>query len=470
MKLRLTLLTMLLTSGLLSAQMGTPLQPENWKLDIVHRNKGRLPLKGLVVKQSPAEIEMLVVFRKTGTPTVVMKDRVQRDDIARLDLLDEKEREQLTTRLDTLSRERKVLSAQIQLWKGGKIDIPAGEMLELKPMPWGSDGKQKGLTYESTYFKLESNAREDIVLLTAIQLEQLFAAYTRCLPPRGEETKMTTIVLTQSMEEYGKLVKARGHNILNPAFYDPRENQVVCGSDLERLGKELARVKSHHDDLMKDLLSRRAELVRVYKSQVPPELLGPVDEAIRKIGDLEKRNSDVVRVGHLRLVRCLCHEAFHAYLNTSVFGDRKTRVPTWLDEGLAQVFETALVEGGELQLGQPDPERLKRVRAALEKNELVPLIELLRSTTRQFQVAHTQEKQISDRYYLGAWAVAFYLTFEEKLLGSESLDAFLTALDKGNSPLDAFSVLVGSTPSEAEKKLHRYLQNLRQDGKSPMKK
>ncbi len=460
---------MLLLAESVRAQGVPPLQQEEWKFDVVFRTKGRDALRGLVVAQTPEDIHIKRIFRKPGTPTVVLADRVPRGDVAELRLLDDKERALLTTRLETLKKERLILSAQIRLWKGGKVEVPPSEMLELKPETWGPDGKGKALAYDSTHFRLVSNAREDIVLLTAIQLEQVFTAYARSLPPRGEAKKPTTILLTQSLEEYHELVKARGHNIFNPAFFDPKENQVVCGCDLERLSKELAKVQAQHAKLLEDLNARRAELKRIYKNQVPVELLGPIDEAFRKITALEQKNSDVVRICHLRLVQCLCHESFHAYLNATLRAGRKTHVPSWLDEGLAQVFETALVEGGELRVGQPDPERLKRIKSALQAEQMLPLTDLLKSTARQFQVAHAQDKQISDRYYLAAWALGFYLTFEKQLLGSEALDEYLKALDRGTDPLDAFSVLIGEPLSKAEKKLHEYLLNLRADGSVAMK-
>jgi hypothetical protein len=454
----------LLLGEIVHAQPVKPLHQEEWKLDVVFRTKGRDPLSGLVIEQTPTDIHIKRVFRKPDKPTVVIEDRVPRGDVAELRLLDEKNRALLTTRLETLSRERMVLIAQSRLWKGGKVELPPNEMLELKPETWAADGKGKALAYDSTHFRLVSNAREDIVLLTAIQLEQVFTAYARSFPPRGEAAKPTTILLTKSLEEYHELVMARGHNILNPAFFDPKENQVVCGCDLERLSNELGKVHAHHTKLLDDLKTRREELKRIYKSQVPPELLGPLDEAFKKITGLEQKNADVVRFCHLRLIQCLCHEAFHAYLNATVFAGRKTRVPAWLDEGLAQAFETALVEGGELRVGQPDPERLKRIKAAVQANQLLPLTDLLKSTTRQFQVAHAQDKQISDRHYLSAWALGFYLTFEKRLLGSEALDDYLKALDRGTDPLEAFSVLIGEPLDKAEKKLHDYLQNLRADG------
>ena len=37
-------------------------------------------------------------------------------------------------------------------------------------------------------------------------------------------------------------------------------------------------------------------------------------------------------------------------------------MPRWLNEGLAQIFETAIIEAGELRVGHADAERLARVK------------------------------------------------------------------------------------------------------------
>lgn len=453
-----------LAPGQVVAQKDPGPPSEEWQLDVVYLTKGREPFRGLLISESPTEVRIKRVFRKKGSATVVIEDRIARAEVVKLALLDDKERALLTQRLETLQRERKIFMAQAQLWKGGKVEIPPSEMLELQPAPW-LKGEGKALCYESAHFRLTSNAREDIVLLTAIQLEQVFAAYARSRPPRGTP-KQTSIVLTKSLEEYQELVKERGYNILNPAFFDPKESQVVCGSDLERLSRDLVKVREHHENLRKELAGKREELKRAYNGQIPLELLGPLDMAAVRIAELEKKNGDVVKRSHLRLVQCLCHEAFHAYLHASLSDreGRKPRVPTWLDEGLAQIFETALVEGGELHLGWPDPERLERVRAAIKKKDLPPLADLLRSTARQFQVAHRQDRQISDRYYLSSWALAFYLTFERRVLGGDALVDYLNSLDRGVDPLEAFALLMGEELSQTEQKWHTYLDRLRLDG------
>ncbi len=442
-----------------------PLLAEEWKFDVVHRKGGREPYRGLVTEQTRHYVHIRQVFRRPGSPTVVLEDKVPQKDVARLELLGDAEREQLKARLDSLKRERRIES-HLQLWKGERVELPAGEAPSLKPAPWGRDGRQKGLEYASAYFRLVSNAREDLVRLTAIQLEQVFTAYVRCLPPRVAAPRPTTILLTRTLVEYHGLVRARGHNILNPAFFDPARNQVVCGSDLERLAAELERVREAHEKARADLQARRAELVRIYNRQVPPELTGPIDDALRRIEALERKNGEVFKQSHRRLLQRLCHESLHAYLAGSVFGEGKVAVPPWLDEGLAQVFETAPVEGGEVRLGAADPARLARVQASLRKNDFLPLATLLKAGPRQFQVAHAQERQVSDRTYLASWALAFYFTFEQPVLGTADLDEYLKALARGTDPLEAFRGLAGRPLSAFEKDFHHYLRHLREDGAS----
>ena len=115
-----------------------------------------------------------------------------------------------------------------------------------------------------------------------------------------------------------------------------------------------------------------------------------------------------------RLFRTLYHEAFHAYLAGYVYPPGDADVPRWLNEGLAQIFETAIVEAGELRVGHADAERLARVQAAVRKGEQVALADLLKSGAKQFVVAHGSDREVADRYYLASWALAFHLMFERE--------------------------------------------------------
>src|SRR5262249_30225754 len=137
----------------------------------------------------------------------------------------------------------------------------------------------------------------------------------------------------------------------------------------------------------------------------------------------------------------------------------------WLNEGMAQIFETAIVEGGELRVGHPDRERTRRVQSLMRNDQLIALSTLLKSGPKQFLVEHASEKQLSDKYYLASWALAFYLTFERRLLGSKPLDEYVHALHRGSDPIVAFHDLVGQPLEEFEKDFRTYLAKLR-TGKS----
>lgn len=453
----------LLLAGALGA--AEPPGADEWKYDVVHRKKGP-PFRGLVLEQTAQYVRVLCVSRKPGAPTLVFREELPRAEIDRLDLLGDEDRAALRRRLDALKRERAALQA---LGPDGKAPAEAVDRLELRRVPWPAGARGEALEYRSAHFRLVSDAGKGLLGLAATRLEQVYAAYARTLPPRVKAARPTTVLLTRSLADYQALARARGHNLLNPAFYDGARNEIVCGSDLERLSEELERVRRHHETLRKDLKDREADLVRVYKGRknVPPELLRPLAEAAQKIQATEDRNSHAFAQARERLFRRLYHEAFHAYLANFVYPGRDGELPRWLNEGLAQIFETAIVEVGELRVGHADPERLGELRRALARGTLLPLADLLASGPKQFQVAHAGDRQASDRYYLASWALAFYLTFDRKLLGTRALDDYARALRRGEAAPAAFRALVGQPLPQFEKEYLEYLKRLRPDGTAP---
>ena len=138
--------------------------------------------------------------------------------------------------------------------------------------------------------------------------------------------------------------------------------------------------------------------------------------------------------------------------------------PRWLNEGLAQIFETAVVEAGELRVGHADRDRLARVKDAVRKGQMVPLSKLLRSNSGDFLAAHAADREASGMNYLTAWAVAFHLTFERNMLGTPYLDRYFGALARKADPDTAFDDLVGQTVPAYEAALHQYLLQLQPDG------
>jgi hypothetical protein len=433
-----------------------PLRADDWKYDVVVLKETHKILKGLLVNYTDDAplVELRVVIRKPGERTRLETHLYERKLIDSVEQLDDKERALLGARIKALDITGKELAERIR-------------KLPLERIDWGKNGKKNAFRYEGTHFTLEANVREELFRRFAVRLAQVYNAYARYLPPRYHSAAPTTVLLAGSLADYQALLKERGYRLSNPAFYDPARNLIVCGSDLERLGLQLDGFRQENERLRQGLKEREAELAKLYKGKAPGELLRPVAEARRQIERTEAANDRAFEEARRALLQRLYHEAFHAYLANFVYPPGHDELPRWLNEGLAQIFETALFEGDEVRIGHADPERLRRAQVALAMNELVPLTDLLRSTSKHFVVAHDGDRQTSDRYYLTSWALASYLAFDRKVLGTRALDAYARATFRNADPVEAFCDLLSEGASrlpQVEKEFRSYLQHLRPNG------
>jgi Protein of unknown function (DUF1570) len=420
---------------------------DDWRFDVlVLKNGATLP--GLLVKESPLEIEFKPIRRRAGSPTVVIWTVFYPSEIKSIERLSPSQRQRLAERLKALDPNAEALQM---------------ERLPLEPLP-GGHGKGEEFRYSSSHFVLISNAREDIVRRAAVRLEQIYAAYTRFLPPRRLSAEPTQILLVKSLEEYHALLKEQSRNILNPAFFDAAKNQIICASDLESLGAQLELVRKQHNQLLDDLRKQESSLKAQYHGAIPPAIAEQIAAKRNQIRVANRKNDDLFKDATRYLFQTLYHESFHAYLAQFVYPVGQADVPRWLNEGLAQVFETALVEAGEIRVGHADADRLQRVKAALRRQNLLSVTQLLRSGPQDFLIGHAGDQPVSERAYLSAWALAFYLTFERHVLGTPSLDRYVLALQRGADPVEAFRELAGEPLPEFERRFKEYLLDLRSDG------
>jgi hypothetical protein len=434
---------------------------DDWKYDVVHLKTGET-LSGLVMEQDARHVFLRKIVRKPGAATLIFSDDIKRAEVARLVLLGDDDRDQLAKRVQALLRERELLAAQLKRLDpdASKGELASDDGLELKQTPWVADPKVQALSYQSTYFRLVSDARPELVRLAAIHLEQVYAAYVHLLPPRVSDPEPTTILLTQSLADYRALVALQGRNLFNPAYFDPAKNQIVCASDLQRLADALEAFRRDADKALAGLKDKEKDLALAYKGRVPPDEMAPILDARKKIKALQEQNEEAFARSRRRLLQRLYHEAFHAYLSNCVYTPADGEAPRWLNEGLAQIFETGVLEVGEFRVGHVDHDRLDAVHAALAKKTLLPTADLLRADSKQFQVAHASEREASDQTYLASWALAFDLAFNRKLLGTKALDDYVHSLKRGTDRLDAFRDLVGEPLADFEKEHLEYLKTL----------
>ncbi len=421
-----------------------------WNYDIITLRNGSV-LKGMIEQSTNDCIKFQYVLRQAGKPTVTLHITIRRGEIKSIERLKPADREILQSRLLDLEQ------------NSPQTEKERMEGLDLRQIGWG--GKPNGgWRYDSNYFSLTSNAPEEIVRRAALRLEQIYAAYAVFLPPRHKGAAPTSVTLLTDMAEYQKLLAAQKKQFLNLAFFDPDANRIVCYSDLQRLGENLTAVRAQHRQIRAELEAKRSEFAKLYKGNELLRMTQGITDALLRLNRADDLNSNQFNKATLQLFATLYHESFHAYLAGFVYPPQRGELPRWLNEGLAQIFETAILEGKELRVGHADRNRLTRAKEMAGKGQLVPIGDLIKSGSKQFYLTHVVNRQASDRYYLTSWAMAFYLMFEKRLLGSEALDLFVSRLNEGADAKQAFEELVGVPLTKFEPAFRKYIQLLQADG------
>jgi hypothetical protein len=426
-----------------------PLAAEEWRFDVVQLKSG-MRFEGLIHGETPDAIHFKHVSRRPGKPTLVLETVFRRDEIDKIERLEGTERQELAKRVDQIDRRVELEKKRMQA-------------LALERVAWPSGGQ--AWRHAGKHFVLVSNmSNEELVRLIVVRLEDIFQAFTENLGARRQPAQPTSIVLYRSLAEYAAALKGRSLNIFTPAFYDPARNEIVAASDLERLSDELAKLKAKHEGYVKELDAYEAKLKRHFHDNPPPAMLAQLRQMRLQIPLLNKENESTLERQVRPLFTTLYHEAFHAYLDNFVYASSETPVPRWLNEGLAQIFETALVETGDLRVGHVDPKRLADVQAAIKNKQFVPLAELLAADAQPFLAAHKSEVPAASRYFQASWALAYYLKFETKALADEALNEYLRGLAGGRDRIQGFERLVGASLKDFEPRFQQYLLHLRPDG------
>jgi hypothetical protein len=135
-------------------------------------------------------------------------------------------------------------------------------------------------------------------------------------------------------------------------------------------------------------------------------------------------------------------------------------VPRWLNEGLAQVFESGRLDGQSLRLDAPSPQRLARLQAELRRNPW-PLAEMLQAENPPFLEGHASDTQSADRAYTYAWGLAWYLTFREQKLGGAAINQFVGPGSVELSPIQRFEKFTGSKLPQFEQEWRRAILEAR---------
>ena len=109
--------------------------------------------------------------------------------------------------------------------------------------------------------------------------------------------------------------------------------------------------------------------------------------------------------GRGQMRKTLRHEAFHQFAQA-----RLGRLPTWANEGLAQLFEEGLRVGPSLRLGLVPPDRVRQLRHDAAQGRLAEFDELLSYDESDWTRALHDRGRSATRY-TQAWATIHFLLY-----------------------------------------------------------
>jgi len=425
--------------------------PGRWQLETLTL-KDQSQIRGLIQSQTDAEIDFAQVIQPPGKPMYAVIRGIPRAKVTKIERLDEAEHLALFRRFALFCN---------------RAVIEAGRMDQLELTSQSADGSRV-LHYAGTWFTLDSTADDEQTRRCLVRIEQFFRAYRTLLPPRVTEPKLLTVQLFGSLDQYRDRLRELKLDLDNAALYSPREATILAASDLNLFAERLAQVRREHERVRKDLdridkghgqklVTLADELKasgytqdeitaeqRQRRASWKKELETTLATNVQRERSAEQK-FDVVTD---KMFRSLAHESFHAWLDTSVYPHDRHDVPRWLNEGLAQVFESGQLDGDSLRLDAPDKERLAALRADLAAGQPLPLAQLLTASERQFLGPHAGAAP--QRHYLYAWGLAHYLTFRHNLLASGRLDQYVAQESQRLDPIARFEQLAGQPIAEFE--------------------
>ncbi len=444
-----TLLTLLVACS--TAQAQPPATGADWALERLTTNDGK-QFAGLIESESPSSVELAEVRRFPGKPMNLVVRTIDRKDILSWQRLPLNEQMQLRQRIEQFR-----YRADIEALRMNDVSLSAERR-----------GGIDYWTYRGQWLSLESTTDEATTRRAIVRIEQVLLAYRQMLPPRFTPQRRLEIMLFGLTEQYQSYLNGLGLQINNPAFFVANFNLVAAGCDINRFAAELAQVRRDHHALLEELEAQSTATPGQLKQLNDDLRAGGVSEADRQkilkaeqrkrteqrdelkhaIAELDRKNAARFKDVAGRMFTRLYHEAFHAYLENYVFPQQQFNVPRWLNEGLAQTFESGFVEADSLRIDAPNATVLAALQKDLKTEEPLALASLLEADSRTFLATH-QTGGVS-RLYLYSWGLAYYLTFVEPLVSTKAFEQYVNASADFASPVERFENFVGQPLDEFE--------------------
>lgn len=160
---------------------------------------------------------------------------------------------------------------------------------------------------------------------------------------------------------------------------------------------------------------------------------------------------ELVTYQHEEMWKTLAHEGFHQFLGYEL----GLQVPIWLNEGLAQYFETGYVLHDKLHAGNVSKSKLAAAQALIQTQKAPSLVELMQWDRATFY----QNAQVA---YPTSWALVHYLLEGEgRNFHNSTFRKFLSDLKSGQDDAASFQKRFGRDAKLLQADFERYILELR---------
>src|SRR5215218_4290115 len=139
------------------------------------------------------------------------------------------------------------------------------------------------------------------------------------------------------------------------------------------------------------------------------------------------------------------HEYVHLHLKDNIPG-----APVWLNEGLAELYETLQFSGSDALIGTAKPSYLYLLRQA----DMLPLKTLFSVGTDS---PHYNEQDKAGIFYGESWALVHYLMLGDRAR-QDQFKQFLQRVGRGDDAAKAIEATYGITLDTLEEELRSYIQ------------
>ena len=149
--------------------------------------------------------------------------------------------------------------------------------------------------------------------------------------------------------------------------------------------------------------------------------------------------------GRRELYEVLQHEGFHQFAYDYI----GPALPVWVNEGIAQYYEDAIIVGSRMKMGLANARRIDLVKRAIENSGTIPVQELTTMTGNVWAAALRGNPERASLQYAQSWSIVYFLIHAEDGKYQSAFIRYLNLVSNGRNTDTAFAQAFGTSDTTA---------------------